>query len=157
MGKGPVSAGPGRAGTKEMSVKTSGLRLKLQGDTQIENITKRVADTVSGSGLQAGVAVVFIKHTTAAVMIIEDEPGIRADTKAIWDRLIPADPRWHHNTMNSGEDNAHSHLRAHVQGPSVTIPFADGVLLLGTWQQIVVVDFDTRARTRDLVIQMIGE
>jgi len=140
-----------------MSVKTSGLRLKLQGDTQIENITKRVADTVSGSGLQAGVAVVFIKHTTAAVMIIEDEPGIRADTKAIWDRLIPADPRWRHNTMNSGEDNAHSHLRAHVQGPSVTIPFADGVLLLGTWQQIVVVDFDTRARTRDLVIQMIGE
>jgi secondary thiamine-phosphate synthase enzyme len=140
-----------------MSVKTSGLRLKLQGNTQIENITKRVADTVSGSGLQAGIAVVFIKHTTAAVMIIEDEPGIRADTKAIWERLIPADPRWQHNTINSGEDNAHSHLRAHVQGPSVTIPFTDGVLLLGTWQQIVVVDFDTRARTRDLVIQMIGE
>jgi len=157
MGKGRVLARPGWAGAKEMSVKTSGLRLKLQGDTQIENITKRVADTVSGSGLQAGVAVVFIRHTTAAVMIIEDEPGIRADTKAIWDRLIPADPQWRHNTMNSGEDNAHSHLRAHVQGPSVTIPFADGVLLLGTWQQIVVVDFDTRARTRDLVIQMIGE
>jgi secondary thiamine-phosphate synthase enzyme len=159
MGKGRVLARPGWAGAKReiMSVKTGGLKLKLQGDTQIENITKRVADMVSSSGLRAGIAVVFIKHTTAAVMIIEDEPGIRADTKAIWDRLIPADPAWRHNTMNSGENNAHSHLRAHVQGPSVTIPFAEGVLLLGTWQQIVVVDFDTRARTRDLVIQMIGE
>jgi secondary thiamine-phosphate synthase enzyme len=140
-----------------MSVKTNGLRLKLQGDTQIENITKRVSDAISGSGFKAGVAVVFIKHTTAAVMIIEDEPGIRADTKVIWDRLIPPDSRWQHNTLNPGEDNAHSHLRAHLQGSSVTIPFADGALLLGTWQQIVVVDFDTRARTRELVIQMIGE
>ena len=140
-----------------MSVKTSGLRLKLQGDAQIENITKRVQDAVAGSGLQAGIAVLFIKHTTAAVMIIEDEPGIRADTKAVWDRLIPRDPAWQHNTLNAGEDNAHSHLRAHLQGASVTVPFAGAALLLGTWQQIVIVDFDTRARTRDVVIQMIGE
>lgn len=140
-----------------MSVKTSGLRLKLRGETQIENITKRVADAVAGSGLAAGIAVVFIKHTTAAVMIIEDEPGIRADTKAVWERLIPPDSDWQHNTLNAGEDNAHSHLRAHLQGSSVTVPFSNGSLLLGTWQQIVVVDFDTRARTRDLIIQMIGE
>ena len=140
-----------------MSVKTSALHLKLRGETQIENITKRVADAVVGSGLAEGIAVVFIKHTTAAVMIIEDEPGIRADTKAIWERLIPADARWQHNTQNAGEDNAHSHLRGHLQGCSVTVPFSHGVLLLGTWQQIVVVDFDTRARTRDVIIQMIGE
>jgi secondary thiamine-phosphate synthase enzyme len=129
----------------------------MQGDTQIENITKRVADAVGGSGLQAGIAVVFIKHTTAAVMIIEDEPGIRADTKAIWDRMIQADPKWQHNALNAGEDNAHSHLRGQLQGSSVTVPFSAGVLLLGTWQQIVVVDFDTRARTRDFIIQMIGD
>jgi secondary thiamine-phosphate synthase enzyme len=139
-----------------MSVKSIPLQLKLRGDTQIENITKRVADAVSTSQLAAGIAVVFIKHTTAAVMVVEDEPGIRADTKTIWERLIPPDSQWQHNTLNE-DDNAHSHLRAHLQGCSVTVPFAGGSLLLGTWQQIVVVDFDTRARTRDLIIQLIGE
>ena len=139
-----------------MSVKSIPLQLKLRGDTQVENITKRVADAVSGSQLVAGIAVVFIKHTTAAVMVVEDEPGIRADTKTIWERLIPPDSQWQHNTLNE-DDNAHSHLRAHLQGCSVTLPFAGGSLLLGTWQQIVVVDFDTRARTRDLIIQLIGE
>ncbi len=133
------------------------MRLDMRGDAQIENVTKRVQEAVGETGLRDGLATVFIRHTTASVMIIEDEPGIRADTKAIWDRLIPADARWQHNTRNPGEDNAHSHLRAHLQGPSVTVPFADGALLLGTWQQIVVVDFDTRARTRDLVVQVIGE
>lgn len=140
-----------------MSVKSVHMRLDMRGDTQIENVTKRVQEAVGEAGLRDGLATVFIRHTTASVMIIEDEPGIRADTKAIWERLIPADARWQHNTRNPGEDNAHSHLRGHLQGPSVTVPFADGALLLGTWQQIVVVDFDTRARTRDLVVQMIGE
>jgi secondary thiamine-phosphate synthase enzyme len=140
-----------------MSVKSVHIRLEMRGDTQIENVTKRVQEALGETSLRDGIATVFIRHTTASVMIIEDEPGIRADTKAIWDRLIPADPRWQHNTRNSGEDNAHSHLRAHLQGPSVTIPFSEGALLLGTWQQIVVVDFDTRARTRDLVVQIIGE
>lgn len=140
-----------------MSVKSIHMRLDMRGDTQIENVTKRVQEAVGETGLRDGIATVFIRHTTASVMITEDEPGVRADTKAIWDRLIPADSRWQHNTRNPGEDNAHSHLRGHLQGPSVTIPFADGALLLGTWQQIVVVDFDTRARTRDLVVQMIGE
>jgi secondary thiamine-phosphate synthase enzyme len=139
-----------------MSVKSIPLQLKLRGDTQIENITKRVADAVAKGGLAEGIAVVFIKHTTASVVIVEDEPGIRADTKTIWERLIPPDSQWQHNTLNE-DDNAHSHLRAHLQGCSVTVPFAGGLLLLGTWQQIVVVDFDTRARTRDLIIQLIGE
>jgi len=140
-----------------VSVKSIRLQLDMRGDTQIENITKRVQEAVGETGLRAGLATVFIRHTTASVMIIEDEPGIRADTKAIWERLIPADARWQHNTRNPGEDNAHSHLRGHLQGPSVTIPFAESALLLGTWQQIVVVDFDTRARQRELVIQVIGE
>ena len=140
-----------------MSVKTIPIRLDMRGNTQIENITKRVQEAVVESGLTAGIATVFIRHTTASVMLIEDELGIRADTKAIWDRLIPADASWQHNTRNPGEDNAHSHLRGHLQGPSVTIPFSGGALLLGTWQQIVVVDFDTRPRKRDLVIQVVGE
>ncbi|MEW6542531.1 MAG: secondary thiamine-phosphate synthase enzyme YjbQ [Nitrospirota bacterium] len=140
-----------------MPVKTVPLRLDLRGGTQVENITKLVQQAVERAGLRAGIATVFIKHTTASVLIIEDEPGIRADTKSLWDRLIPADPAWQHNIRNPGEDNGHSHLRAQLQGSSVTIPFTDGSLLLGTWQQVVVVDFDTRARTRELVVQVIGE
>jgi secondary thiamine-phosphate synthase enzyme len=140
-----------------MAVKTIPLRVEMAGDTHIENITKQVSSAVGGAGPAAGIVTVFVKHTTASIMIIEDEPGIRADTKAFWDRVVPADPNWQHNTRNPGEDNAHSHLRGQLQGPSVTIPFADHALLLGTWQQIVVVDFDTRARQRELILQIIGE
>jgi len=140
-----------------MTVKSIPLRLEMRGNTQVENITTRVQQALANTGLKAGVVTVFIKHTTAAVLIIEDEPGIRADTVALWDRLIPADPGWQHNLRNAGEDNAHSHLRAQIQSASVTIPFTDGALLLGRWQQLVVMDFDTRARTRDLVVQILGD
>jgi secondary thiamine-phosphate synthase enzyme len=140
-----------------MAVKTIPCRVEMTGDTRIENITKQVSTAVAGTGLAAGIVTVFVKHTTASIMVIEDEPGIRADTKAFWDRVVPADPRWQHNTRNPGEDNGHSHLRGQLQGPSVTIPFAERALLLGTWQQIVLVDFDTRARTRELILQIIGE
>jgi len=140
-----------------MAVKTVPLRLTMRGGTQIENVTKLVQEALSGSKLEAGIATVFVRHTTASVMIIEDEPGIRADTQTFWDQAVPADPAWQHNVRNAGEDNGHSHLRGQLQGPSVTVPFASGALLLGTWQQIVVVDFDTRARTRELIIQILGE
>ncbi len=140
-----------------MGIHTVSLTMRMEGETQVDNVTKSVADALAGSHLKAGIVTVFIKHTTASVMIIEDEPGIRADTRAFWNRLVPPDPRWQHNQVNPGEDNGHSHLRGQLQGPSVTIPFAGGVLLLGTWQQIVVVDFDTRARTRELVVQVMGE
>jgi len=140
-----------------MPVKSIPLQLRMTGGTRIENVTTQVQRALDDSGLTAGIIIVFVKHTTAAVLVIEDEPGIRADTKTLWDRLIPEDPAWQHNTRNPGEDNAHSHLRAQLQGSSVTIPFNDGRLSLGTWQQIVVVDFDTRSRTRDLIVQVIGE
>lgn len=140
-----------------MPVKSVPLQVRMNGGTHIENITAAVQQALSGTGLRSGIVTVFAKHTTASVLIIEDEPGIRADTKTMWDRLVPADPNWQHNTRNSGEDNAHSHLRAQMQGVSQTIPFTDGHLTLGTWQQVVVVDFDTRSRTRDLVLQIVGE
>ena len=140
-----------------MAVRTVTLTIQMAGGTQIENVTKSVVAAVTEAKLQAGIVTVFVKHTTASVMIIEDEPGIRDDTHTFWDRLIPADPRWRHNTVNPGEDNGHSHLRGQLQGPSVTIPFAAGALLLGTWQQVVLVDFDTRARVRELVLQVLGE
>ena len=140
-----------------MAVKTVPLFVEMRGSTQIENVTKAVQDALAGSRLAAGIVTVFVKHTTASLMVIEDEPGIRADTKSWWDRTVPADPTWQHNTRNPGEDNGHSHLRGQLQGPSVTIPFSNGAMLLGTWQQIVLVDFDTRARTRELIIQILGE
>ncbi len=140
-----------------MGVHTVSLTIRMEGGTQVDNITTSVADALAVSNLKAGIVTVFVKHTTASVMIIEDEPGIRTDTKTFWDRLVPPDPRWQHNTVNPGEDNGHSHLRGQLQGPSVTIPFVAGALLLGTWQQIVLVDFDTRARMRELVVQVLGE
>lgn len=152
-----ASAEPSERWSYKMAVKTVSLRLTMQGNTQIENITKSVVDALAGNGLLAGIVTVFVKHTTASVMIIEDEPGIRADTVKFWDRAVPADPAWQHNTRNAGEDNGHSHLRGQLQGPSVTIPFLDGAMLLGTWQQIVLVDFDTRSRSRELIIQIMGE
>ncbi|MGH7166497.1 MAG: secondary thiamine-phosphate synthase enzyme YjbQ [Nitrospiraceae bacterium] len=140
-----------------MPVKSVPLRLSMKGNTQIENVTSLVQQALAGTGLKAGIVTVFLKHTTASVMIIEDEPGLRADTKTVWERLVPADPSWQHNTRNPGEDNGHSHLRGQLQGQSVTIPFNGGALTLGTWQQLVVVDFDTKARSRDLILQIIGE
>ncbi len=140
-----------------MSVITQQFSLDMQGATQIDNVTEKTQQYVKASGLAAGIVTLFIKHTTASIMIFEDEPGLRADTKDIWDRLIPANPEWQHNTRNSGETNGHSHLRGQIQGQSLTIPFTDQELMLGTWQQIVVIDFDTCARTREIVVQIIGE
>jgi secondary thiamine-phosphate synthase enzyme len=129
----------------------------MQGDSHIENLTQTIHDLVSHSSITNGTLTLFVKHTTAAVMIIEDEPGIRADTRAFWNQVVPANPQWEHNTRNPGEDNGHSHLRGQLQSPSITIPLMQGKLTLGTWQQIVVIDFDTRARTRELVVQIMGE
>jgi secondary thiamine-phosphate synthase enzyme len=140
-----------------MPVTTVAVKIEMRGGTQIENVTKLVQDALAGAKTTAGIVTVFVKHTTASIMIIEDEPGIRADTKTFWDRAVPADPSWQHNERNAGEDNGHSHLRGQLQGPSITVPFANGSLLLGVWQQIVLIDFDTRARSRDLVIQILGE
>jgi len=140
-----------------MTISSHTLQVSMQGDAHIENLTTTIHDLVKHSNITNGTLTLFIKHTTAAVMIIEDEPGIRADTRAFWNQVVPANPQWEHNTRNPGEDNGHSHLRGQLQSPSITIPLMQGKLTLGTWQQIVVIDFDTRARTRELVVQIMGE
>jgi len=155
-----------------MPVVTHKFSLEMKGDTHIENVTAEVRRALQATELRAGLVTVFVKHTTASVMIIEDEPGLRADSKTLWDRLIPSDPLWQHNLRNFGEDNAHSHLRGQIQGSSITVPFTDQDLIqgssitvpftdqdltLGTWQEIVIVDFDTRARTREVIVQIMGE
>ena len=140
-----------------MEVVTQQFALDLQGDTQIKNITEKIQEVLEKSGLYAGIVTLFVKHTTASVMIFEDEPGLREDTKTLWNQIIPADPKWQHNTRNASEDNGHSHLRGQIQGQSLSIPFTDRTMMLGAWQQLVVVDFDTRARSREIVIQILGE
>ena len=140
-----------------MPVITRNFSVTMQGDSQMENISDSICQFLSSTPLQAGIVTIFVKHTTASVLLIEDEPGLRADTKAIWDNLIPADSTWQHNTRNPGENNGHSHLRGQIQGQSLTIPFADNQLLLGTWQEIVILDFDTRARPREIIVQIMGE
>ncbi|MEM7304204.1 MAG: secondary thiamine-phosphate synthase enzyme YjbQ [Pseudomonadota bacterium] len=140
-----------------MTVVTKLFSLEMKGDTKIENITDKCKSLLKDSKLDNGIVTLFIRHTTASIMIFEDEPGLREDTKDIWNKLIPANPQWQHNTRNEGEDNGHSHLRGQIQGQSLTIPFMNKELMLGTWQQIVAIDFDTCERTREIVAQIIGE
>ena len=140
-----------------MAVVTKLFSLQMKGDTKIENITEKCQSLLKQADINAGIVTLFIKHTTASVMVFEDEPGLRQDTKDIWNQLIPANPQLQHNTRNKGEDNGHSHLRGQIQGQSLTIPFMENSLMLGQWQQIVVVDFDTTERTRGIVVQIIGE
>ena len=140
-----------------MTVSTHDLQVSMHGDSQIKNLTQSMQNILTQSGVVNGTLTLFVKHTTASVMIIEDEPGIRADTQNFWNAAIPAKTDWEHNTKNPGEDNGHSHLRGQLQGPSLTIPVVHGTLTLGTWQQIVLIDFDTRSRTRELVVQVMGE
>ena len=140
-----------------MSVITKQFSLDMQGDSQVRNITEKISNILSESKANKGIVTIFIKHTTASIMIFEDEPGLRKDTKSIWETLIPVNKKWKHNTLNAGEDNGHSHLRGQIQGQSLTVPFLEKKLTLGTWQQIVVIDFDTRARTREIIMQIVGE
>ncbi len=140
-----------------MAVISSQITLNMTGDTHIKNVTSEVCQILESSNLINGILTIFVKHTTATVMIIEDEPGIRADTKEFMDRLIPKNTQLQHNTLNAGENNGHSHLRGQLQGPSVTIPFNKKRMTLGIWQQIVIIDFDTCPRSREIVIQIIGE
>ena len=140
-----------------MTVITEKFSLDMKGDSEIKNITKKISDILSNVKIKNGTVTIFVKHTTASLMIFEDEPGLRKDTKSTWENLIPANKEWQHNILNSGENNGHSHLRGQIQGQSLTIPFLDNELTLGTWQQVVIIDFDTCARTREIIMQIIGE
>ncbi len=134
--------------TYEITLSTKGL-----GDTH--DITDQVAASIEESDLITGVATVFVPGSTAGVTTIEFEPGAVADLKAAFERMAPQGIRYAHNDR-WGDGNGFSHVRAALLGPSVTVPFVDGKLVLGTWQQIVLVDFDNRPRKRRVVIQVMG-
>ena len=141
---------------KVVGVRTEKLRIRTRGSTDVVDITKDVQSALARTGLRAGTVTVFVTGSTAGVTTIEHEPGLVMDIREALDRFAPADASYHHHER-SGDDNGHSHIRASLVGPSLTVPFGEGRLMLGTWQQIVLLDFDTRARDRELVVQVLGE
>jgi len=127
---------------------------KGQGDAR--DITDRVAAALEQSRCSAGIVTVFVVGSTAAVTTIEFEPGAVADLNAVFEAAAPRARDYRHH-LRWGDDNGSSHVRAAMLGPSLTVPFADGKLLLGTWQQIMLLECDTRPRRRELVLQIVGE
>ena len=138
-----------------MASETQFFSVSTAGDTDIIDITAQVAETVSACALPEGVATVFAPGSTAGITTVEFESGAVSDLKAAFERLAPEDIEYAHNAR-WGDGNGHSHVRAALLGASFSAPFADSRLLLGTWQQIVLVDFDNRPREREIVVQMSG-
>jgi secondary thiamine-phosphate synthase enzyme len=137
-------------------VVTQELHLNTRGHCDIQDITPQVARRVKDSGLQAGIVTVFCPGSTGGLTTIEYESGALVDLQQVFDEIAPPDRDYRHH-LRWGDDNGHSHVRSALISPSLTVPFVGGRLTLGTWQQIVFLDFDTRPRSRRLVIQVMGE
>lgn len=140
-----------------MSVDTEHFEIETQGNNEVLNVTEQVAVRVAKGEASSGIVTVFVVGSTAGLTTTEFEPGlVNHDLKAAFELIAPEHGRYvHEETWH--DDNGHSHVRASLLGPSVTIPFVDRALQLGTWQQIVLIDFDTRPRTRRIIVQTIGE
>jgi len=139
-----------------MTVKTTSISLRTQGNADIHDITNQIASAVSKSGLTVGTATIFCPSSTSALTTIEYESGALSDLRRLFNEIIPADSEYAHNERWH-DGNGHSHVRAALLGPSITIPFVKSELTLGTWQQVIYMDFDNRPRQRELVVQLIGE
>ena len=139
-----------------MTIVTESTTIQTRGNCDIIDITSEVTEKVNESGISNGTVTLFITGSTAAITTIEYEPGLVSDFSNMWDRVIPQNIPYEHNKA-WGDGNGHSHVRASMLGASLTIPFVDKSLTLGTWQQIVFVDFDNRPRSRKIVLQIMGE
>jgi secondary thiamine-phosphate synthase enzyme len=137
-------------------VVTKTIGLKTKGNCHILDITRQVAQEVADSGLKDGTATVFVTGSTGGVTTVEYESGLLSDLQDLFDRVVPPDIHYQHN-LRWGDGNGHAHVRASLLGPSLTVPFVDKRLTLGTWQQIIFIDFDNRPRSRELVLQLMGE
>lgn len=138
-----------------MSVSNRRIGLSTRGHNDVHDLTDEVAKATAESGIRNGVACVFVPGSTAGITTIEHERGLLQDLKAFLDRVAPADIPYAHN--HGGESNGHAHVRAAFIGPSLSVPVIEGRLGLGTWQQIVLVDFDDRPRRREVTVQLVGE
>jgi len=139
-----------------MPVFAKRVELRTEAENDIVDITGEVQDAVEESGLDIGVATVFVPGSTAAVTTIEFEPGLAKDFPGMLERVAPRDIDYEHQKAWH-DDNGRSHVKASLVGPSLSVPFNRGVLTLGTWQQIVLLEFDIRPRRREVVVQVMGE
>jgi secondary thiamine-phosphate synthase enzyme len=139
-----------------MAIATDRVHVETRGDAEVLDVTAQVQSVVERHGFRDGHALVFVPGSTAGVTTIEYEPGLLEDLPAAFERIAPRGLRYRHDeTWHDG--NGHAHVRASLLGPSLQVPFENGRLLLGTWQQIVLVDFDNRPRRREIVVQLQGE
>jgi secondary thiamine-phosphate synthase enzyme len=130
--------------------------VSTQGFSDIANITDKVASLIAESGMKNGIAAVFVVGSTASISTIEYEPALAEDMKDHLDELVPSNLKTRHSET-WGDDNGFSHIRATLMGPGITVPFSGSQLVLGTWQQIVVIDHDNRPRSRKIFVQLVGE
>jgi secondary thiamine-phosphate synthase enzyme len=139
-----------------MTVATKIIQIRSKGETDIINITEQVSAAIKESNIENGIVTVFVSGSTAAVTTIEYEPGLVYDFPEMLSRVAPKGIQYKHdNTWHDG--NGHSHVRASLIGPSLTVPVVDGKMSLGTWQQLVFSELDTRSRNRNIILQLIGE
>lgn len=139
-----------------MRISNHRMKEQTQGFCDIINITSKVQNQVERDGVREGLASIFVSGSTAALTTMEYEPGLIQDVKEFLEKIVPSNRRYHHDDR-WGDDNGFSHLRASLLGPSVQVPIGSGKLLLGTWQQIVLLDFDNRPRQREILLQLMGE
>lgn len=132
------------------------IHIQTQGNCDMVDITPQIAKEISISGISNGIATIFISGSTAGITTIEYEGGLVSDFKAMWERNVPRNATYQHD-IRWGDGNGFSHVRASLLGPSLVVPFTNKKMTLGTWQQIIVVDFDNRPRSREIVLQMLGE
>jgi len=137
-------------------VKTERIKLETKGRDHVINITGEVEQAVSASKIKDGIVTVFVYGSTASVSTVEYEPGLIKDIKRIDEKLIPSDVTYAHDET-WGDANGYAHLRATIIGPSITVPIEKGSMTLGTWQQIIVIDHDNRPRSREIIVQVMGE
>jgi secondary thiamine-phosphate synthase enzyme len=139
-----------------VAVHTDTIRCSTRGDGDTVDLTDGLAEGLRKSGLTDGVATLFIGGSTGGITTIEYEPGAVSDLQAVLEAIAPKGRDWRHH-QRWGDRNGHSHVRSALIGPSLSVPFVGGELCLGTWQQVVLVDFDDRPRVREVVIQFMGE
>jgi len=139
-----------------VAVVRESFNISTRGDADVIDVTPEVSESIRRSGVTSGTVTVFVPGATASVTTIEYEPGLVEDMDELFDRIAPVNREYHHN-LRWHDGNGHAHVRASLLGPSLTVPFTNGKLEMGIWQQIIVVDFDNRSRDREIVCQIIGE
>ncbi len=139
-----------------MNIVTERIKTRSEDSCGISDVTRLVVDKLSKTGMKHGNVTIFVEGATGGVTTLEHEPGLLKDLPELFEKLIPSGKDYHHD-KTWGDGNGFSHLRSALIGPSMTIPFVDGTLILGTWQQIVVLNFDNRPRSRQVILQFIGE